>query len=325
QTNKRNLTIYPQQVLSNTIMIKRELDHLEDGYKKMQRYYREQDFYSLPEVYKNETTLGLWHTFGSRYGSSTRRTNNITPLLTDSYSSDIFDYQHLFSTGSGPMYYSMHEEPQTHLYYSFKASYFHFSAMADPSLILVGKKYEWAQPDFTREGALANPVSLLEMGFDVGHFSMDLYLVDIWQVGLLSGSQLIVETVGVPRLGMTYNNHLNKFQVSIGQGEAIINEAFGTNKAEKLKGSLLRVNYTSTHFKQVEWTYSFITRSIDYESTNINYSSSSYTHAGYGTYIYKNRYRLGGFLSLESYSQNLNSVDYDDNFIKAGGFVSLSF
>lgn len=324
--NKKSATIYPQQVLSNTIMIKRELDQLERGHQGILRYHREQDFYPVPEVHKNETSLALWHSFGSRYGSSTRRTNNVTPLLTDAYSSDIFDYQHLFSTGSGPMLYAMHEEPQTHVYYTFKASYFHFSAMADPSLILVGKKYKWDAADFTRQGGLANPVTMIEMGFDVGNFSLDLYLTDLWQVGLYAAGNLTVENMSVPRLGFTYGNHKQKFQLSVGQGQTTVREAFGTNVAETLKGNLLRFNYSSYHFNKMEFTYSFITRNIDYESTSLTYSDSSLTNALYGNYIYKTRYKFGGMLSVENFSQTMTGVsDYGETFLKVGGFASLSF
>ncbi|MGE0633699.1 MAG: hypothetical protein AB7O96_14895, partial [Pseudobdellovibrionaceae bacterium] len=83
-------TVFPQQILSDPVVIKKELDRLQQGYEKIKRYTREQNFYPLPHVHENSTRLGIWQNFNSRYGSSTKRINNLTPVLTDESSSDVF-------------------------------------------------------------------------------------------------------------------------------------------------------------------------------------------------------------------------------------------
>lgn len=118
--------IFPQQVLSHPVMIKREMDEFQAEAQRLKRYNREQKFYPVPEVYGNVTSLGLWHTFGYRHGGSSKRVSNFTPVLTDSYSSDIFDYQHTFVAGSAPIMTSLHEEPQVHSFIPLRLPIFTF-------------------------------------------------------------------------------------------------------------------------------------------------------------------------------------------------------
>ncbi len=177
--------IFPQQFLNDEVVIKRELDRLQEGYEKVDKYSQDQIFYPVPEVYRNVTSLGLWLSTGSRHGASDRR-NNMTPLLVDELSLGPFGYQHVIRTGSAPNRLLIHEEPQTQLFYAFKSAYFHASLFFDPNVVLVGSKYDWAAEDFHGVGASDRWVEafLIELGLDLGWFSMQLVPVSVGEIGV---------------------------------------------------------------------------------------------------------------------------------------------
>ncbi|HJX53348.1 MAG TPA: hypothetical protein VJ801_11325 [Polyangia bacterium] len=177
--------VFPQQFLNDEVVIKRELDRLQEGYEKVEKYSHDQLFYPVPEVYRNETSLGLWLSLGSRHGANDRR-NNLTPLLTDELSFGPFGYQHVIMTGSAPNRLLIHEEPQTQIYYAFKAAYFHASVLFDPNLVLVGGKYAWRYSDFSNYDANDRWVEsfLIELGFDIGNLSLQIVPVSVASVGM---------------------------------------------------------------------------------------------------------------------------------------------
>ncbi len=177
--------VFPQQFLNDEVVIKRELDRLQEGYEKVEKYSHDQLFYPMPEVYRNQTSLGLWLSLGSRHGATDRR-NNLTPLLTDELSFGPFGYQHIIMTGSAPNRLLLHEEPQTQIFYAFKAAYFHASVFFDPNLVLVGSKYNWRYTDFADHQATDRWVEsfLIELGFDVGNFSLQIVPVSVANVGM---------------------------------------------------------------------------------------------------------------------------------------------
>ena len=177
--------VFPQQFLNDEVVIKRELDRLQEGYEKVEKYSHDQLFYPVPEVHRNETSLGLWLSLGSRHGATDRR-NNLTPLLTDELSFGPFGYQHIIMTGSAPNRLLVHEEPQTQIFYAFKAAYFHASVFFDPNLVLVGDKYTWRYSDFVNYRASDRWVEsfLIEMGFDLGNFSLQIVPVSVTEVGM---------------------------------------------------------------------------------------------------------------------------------------------
>ncbi|MCB0367478.1 MAG: hypothetical protein H6624_02890 [Bdellovibrionaceae bacterium] len=327
QFNQGSTKIFPQQVLSHPVMIKRELDEFQSEAQRLKRYNREQKFYPVPEVFGNVTSLGLWHTFGYRHGGSSKRVSNFTPVLTDSYSSDIFDYQHTFVAGSAPIMTSLHEEPQVHSLYSFKASYFHFSAMADPNLILVGRNYEWQDGDFEGADDRWNSVSQIEMGFDFGHWAIQLYLADVYQVGMHNGIELENEAYGLNRFGLSYRTHKFAVEASLGVGKEEDEEGSGVIYTTKLSGH--RVNVTLFDLWKADWTYSLILRRLDFESSRFLYSSEASTHAIYVSYPWSRRYRLGGFLSVENHSNDYSQTGTSDSdsatYVKAGASFSLNF
>ncbi|MBU1910557.1 MAG: hypothetical protein KJ726_10960, partial [Verrucomicrobia bacterium] len=108
-------------------MIRRELDRLRKGYQELVDDIEDQKFYPVPQLYRNRTSLGFWGSLLSRYAASESRSNNLTPLLTNTYSSGPFRYQHIFFTGTTPNGLLLHNEAQTQVFYRFKAAYFHAS------------------------------------------------------------------------------------------------------------------------------------------------------------------------------------------------------
>ena len=145
-------TVYPQQLLNDPVSIKRELDRFAEGHQQIKQYEIDQDFYARPEIYENETQLGMWLAVSSRYGASHDRANNFTPYLVNDFSAGPFGFQSELKTGAGPLLQTIHEEPQTQMYYRLKADYFHFTGMVDPNLLLVGQKYKWSAGRAKRPG-----------------------------------------------------------------------------------------------------------------------------------------------------------------------------
>ena len=105
--------------------------------------------------------------------------------MVDQRSSGPFSFQQITLTGSGPLIYGIHEEPQTQIFYRFKSSYLHFAAMIDPSLFLVGSRYEWSRADI---GEVADDrfaqVGQMALGFDYGAWSLSLMAVNQIEVGV---------------------------------------------------------------------------------------------------------------------------------------------
>ena len=181
--------IFAQQILNDQIVIRRELDRLLEGYEQVVEYEQDQVFYPEPFVYRNRTMLGLWASMFSRYGASSTRSNNFTPLLVDELALGPFRYQHLFLSGAAPNDMFLHHEAQSQLFYRFKAAYFHTSVFFDPNLLLVGTKYPWRAEDFedeTLDDRLSETLGI-EFGFDWGPFALELFPAVLGQAGVKVG------------------------------------------------------------------------------------------------------------------------------------------
>lgn len=168
--------VFAQQILNDQIVIRRELDRLADGYLQILEYEQDQKFYPVPFLYRDRTMLGLWVSAFSRYGASTTRSNNLTPLLVDELALGPFRYQHLFLSGAAPNEALLHHEAQSQIYYRFKAAYFHTSVFFDPNLLLVGTRYDWRPEDLADERLddRLNEALGIELGFDWGPLAIEL-------------------------------------------------------------------------------------------------------------------------------------------------------
>lgn len=309
--------VYPQQLLSSPIAIKREFDRLEKGYEKILRYDSDQQFYPVPEVYTNETSLGLWLMGGSRYGASQNRKNNFAPYLVDERSDGPFGFQSLFKTGSGPLLQSIHEETQTQAYYRMKADYFHFTGMVDPNLLLVGSKYNWASDDMSAHDIRANETAMLELGFDYKKFAIEFYSGTV-SIGARQNDYFRKNTVGLGRVGLRYQSH-----------KWIFNILSGSSSVSDFQISFLRANIEWIPNRNYHFVMSAINRNLKFDGhvdenqsmPRFSVDSKSTTLALYGYMKFKKRYWGGILLSAENVSTNNETKLHP----KAGAMVSLSF
>jgi len=363
--NKKNgsktIAVYPQQMLYDSVQIKIELDRLQKGRERIDKYDVYQQFYAVPQIYKNISSLGYWFSYGSRYGASKSRNNNLTPILQNEFSSGIFGYQHLLLTGSAPMSYSIHEEPQTQVYYRFKADYFHMGVMLDPSMFLVPwEKYEWKREDLRKLDDRVNPNLALELGFDYSNFTIQWYM-DSLNMGVNSDTLGYYGPAVSYRIGLSYQNPFFKAEAQFDPSTFIDNVYYdfsGETEEETGIGSdeikienqvgLIRLNFETTYFENINIRYSFIYRRIglknsydgyevdddftasdEIKSKLFNYKSDSFTNAMYLIHSFKNKYSLGAFLALEYHtakSKHFQKEYNDDNFYpKCGVYASLFF
>lgn len=196
-------SVFPQQFINDQIVIKRELDRLMEGHDEVREYERDQIFYPMPEIYRNETALGLWTSHGSKHGATASRPNNFTPVLYDELSLGPFGYQHRLVTGAAPMPFSVHTEVQTQIYYRFKAAYFHASAMFDPNLLLVGSEYEWQIDDLAEDRPDLRIVEALmvELGFDWGPVALQISPGALGMIAARAGDAFNTEEHALFRFG----------------------------------------------------------------------------------------------------------------------------
>jgi hypothetical protein len=259
--------IFPQQFLNDEVVIKRELDRLQEGYDKVEKYSHDQLFYALPEIHRNETSLGLWLSYGSRHGASDRR-NNLTPLLTDELSLGPFGYQHVIMTGSAPNRLLIHEEPQTQLFYAFKAAYFHASVFFDPNVVLVGNKYDWRYTDFSDHRANDRWVEsfLIELGFDIGMLSLQIVPLSVGDIGMGGKQGYRASIPNLWRAGPRLVHRL--FQADITAGTNT-----GNNDEDRFVYVRANVDVPLSSGTQVGW--SGIYRSIDVKDRAIWHTPDS--------------------------------------------------
>jgi hypothetical protein len=195
--------VFPQQFINDQIVIKRELDRLMEGHDEIREYERDQVFYPVPELYHNETALGLWTSHGHKHGATASRPNNFTPVLYDELSLGPFGYQHRLVTGAAPMPFSVHTEIQTQIYYRFKAAYFHASAMFDPNLLLVGAEYDWKKNDLDadRPDLRITEALMVELGFDWGPLSLQISPGALSMIAARTGDAFVTEEHALFRFG----------------------------------------------------------------------------------------------------------------------------
>jgi len=317
--------VFPQQFLNDEVVIKRELDRLQEGYDKVEKYSHDQLFYPKPEVYRNETALGLWLSVGSRHGASDRR-NNFTPVLIDELSFGPFGYQHVIMTGSAPNRLLLHEEPQTQVFYAFKAAYFHASVFFDPNVVLVGSKYDWRYTDFRdhRAGDRWVEAFLIELGFDLGMFSLQIVPVSVGDIGMGGVAGFKPVSANLWRVGPRFVHR--RFQVDV---------TAGTNPGEYEHFVYARANLDVPLSDRTSVGWSGIYRSVDsgehwgwqtvdylnaahtYQSTTVVNAFRLRTHLG-------RRALLDGSLSVERNAGTFDDAATESQwFWKAG--VSGSF
>ena len=312
---------YPQQILSDPVAIKRELDRLQQGHEGMERYEEHQRFYAVPQLYRNRSFLGLWHMLGSRHGTSAHRSNNFTPVLMDQTSKGPFGFQQTITTGAAPILPSVHEETQTHFYYRFKADYFHASVMLDPAIAFLGSNYNWSANDL---GTLDDKIVekfFAELGFDFGHFALLFFPAGAVEAAFRVPGRFEQIGFNLPRFGLLYQDTRLKADLQVGHG-----------KRYSQQFRFWRANVAYEINSNLDIGLSFISRRLTYDNTVGNflqYDGNSTTIANYLNYYFAKKYYVGSLVSRESVSRNFknatNAFANRDSYLKAGLNFSIGF
>jgi hypothetical protein len=331
QSDEGRRRVFPQQFLNDEVVIKRELDRLQEGYEKVEKYSHDQLFYAVPEVYRNETSLGMWLSLGSRHGANDRR-NNLTPLLTDELSFGPFGYQHVIMTGSSPNRLLIHEEPQTQIFYAFKAAYFHASVFFDPNLVLVGDKYAWRYSDFSANDANDRWVEsfLIELGFDLGNLSLQIVPVSVASVGI--GGKVGYRKIdqNLWRLGPRFVHR--RFQADItagrspGNGEYSTYTTYARANLDVPLSSRTTVGWSGI-YRAVSSQKNYDWQTTEYDSVARAYNSSTFVNAFRIRALLGHRAAVEANLSIERASGTLDGAAraQTSTFLKGGVCGSFRF
>ena len=322
--------IIPQKLYSDTVDVKREFDRLQSGHKELATFIRKKVFYPRPEVYKNVSILGLWLTSGARYGASKSRSNNFSPFLRNEMSLGAYSYQHLITTGSGPVPDGTHLETQMHFYYRMKAEYVHLSFMGDPNLLLVGKQYQWKKEALDSVDFRGNETSFIEGGFDYGRFSFEISPTMAYSTAVRFGDQFESQIIDLIRFGLRYSglNHT-------------INFIYGTDIPKKhsfdQKFNIVRMNFNKKIRSKHEITFSAINKSSegsikylqDDKFSTHTFEFNSWSVAGIYKHQYRRRFYFGGLLGVESFSLKATEGEKQHKVepvqVSFGANVSLKF
>ena len=329
QSQKKLHKIYPQYLLPDPLMIKRDLDRLKAGYDRIRKYNSAKRFYAVPQVYTNETSLGIWANLGSRYGSSRNRSNSFIPAITSELTEGPFGFQRVLITGAAPMNYGIHDEPQVQAYYRLKASYVHFSIMVDINRFNMGsEKYKWSPEDMETNDNRENEIFHLAGGFDYGSFAIDLSMVNFMYYAIRHGSYFYRGDMNLNKGGLFYHNRFLRLELyhafatdskdppiplpddpAVGEKERI--EAINADLAAKPEFDtqflFYRLNLELFTLGKIRPVYSLIYKGLDFTREQdgqglgaFKYSSQSLTNTLYVHYPLDDDLKLSGYFSLES-------------------------
>lgn len=358
KTTDERYRIYPQYLLADPILIKKELDRLQEGYERLKGFHNDKVFYAKPQVYGNDASLGLWAVYGSRYGGTKQRNNNFIPEIVSEYSSGPFGFQHILVTGNALMPTGVHEEPQMHFFYGLKSDYVHFNVMVDFNRYVIGEsKYQWHSDDLDTNDHRDNDTLNVSGGFDYGPFAIDFSIWNRIQYGVRYGDNFHESSINLNKGGLTFENRAFKASVYFGYGDDKKDDSIpipdGASEWEiayiesynaYLEGLpdfttdyvFGRLNLTFYTFGLFNPRYSLIFREIDFRrETDSNgdgafrYRGTSLTNALYMTYPFDDEIRFSGFLSVELLENSFGESSLDDSssriFPKAGFNAALIF
>ncbi|NQU64945.1 MAG: hypothetical protein HQ517_11800, partial [SAR324 cluster bacterium] len=219
QSNKR-AQIYPQHLLEDRLLIKKELDRLNEGYERLRGYSADKVFYPKPQVYGNKAKLGFWGNIGSRYGASKLRKNNFIPVISSESSDGPFGFQRILVTGNALMPSGVHEEPQIQFYYRLKADYVHFAIMVDFNRFVIGEsEYKWQKEDLQENDHRENDKLNIGGGFDYGNFAVDISIWNSIQYGVRVGENFHDSSISLNKVGLIFENRSLKAELYSGFGD----------------------------------------------------------------------------------------------------------
>ena len=350
--------IYPQHLLEDPLLIKRELDRLKEGYDRLRGYSNDKDFYAKPQVYGNEARLGVWGNIGSRYGASKQRQNNFIPEIISEDSDGPFGFQDILVTGNALLPTGVHEEPQMHFYYRLKADYVHFAIMVDFNRYVIGEsKYQWHEEDLLENDHRDNDTFNVAGGFDYGYFSIDISLWNRIQYGVKVGENFFGNSINLNKMGFIFENRTLKAELYSGFGndqkrepfplpdnanpwETAYIEAYNAYLAQQpeffAKYVLYRLNFTLFSFSPFNPRYSLVYRAIRFQREpnlvgdgGFKYRGASLTNTLYMEYPLDDEIKLSGYLSIELLENRYGLTVLTDSsnrlFPKGGVNIALIF
>ena len=332
------VTLYPQFLLGDPLMIKKELDRLEKGYTRLTEYADNKKFYPVPQVYGNDTILGLWYNTGSRYGASQSRTNNLIPMLRSELSEGPFHFQRVWITGAGPMPWSIQEEIQNQLYYRLKSDYLHFSILYDIERLVIGEStYRWKSEDLNPRDDRINEIFHIGGGFDRGPFAFG-YTITNTQYAIRFDDRFFFSRAMLHKFDLTY--HHRDFRVDFihafgSDRKPTVAEAARGNTEEDLQAAeaelalipdwegdhrIYRFNLRLTLSGDFQLLYSAIHRKLDFHLGpdpdglgEFVYRSESVTNALYLDFPLDPDLRLHLYFSLEAHSNSFGLILHDES------------
>ncbi|MDH4249067.1 MAG: hypothetical protein OEW39_14780 [Deltaproteobacteria bacterium] len=311
--------LYPQSLVADPVWIKKELDHLREGHEKLKAYIQSKRFYPVPQLFSNDTLLGLWLNVGSRHGASRNRNNNLIPVLIRGYSEGPFGFQRVWVIGASDMPYSVHEEVQTQLYYQLKADHIHFSVMYDISAPLVGEgKYNWSPGELGARDDRWNELFHVAGGLDISRIAGDVSVTTV-QYALRHRDLFFTNRVQMLKAGLVYRDKDINLGVSHGRAydekpafemprdgstEEIISTAHIPEFHTWLGVTRLNLDYLSR--KDTVLRYSLIYRSLDFQRLQdmeglgaVVYASRSLSQALYLDQVLQQDLSITGYVALE--------------------------
>ncbi len=288
------ISIYPQEYTSDPVDIKRRMDGITTQLDILRSYRKRQKFYAVPQIYKNLTSLGYWFPLGGRHGSSSGRSNNLTPILSNELSLGPFSYQHIFLSGSTPLNKLVHAEAQTQFYYALKADYFRFSFFLDPNKYLVqSEKYKWQRRDFKKEGGQHFESTAASFGLDFGPLSFGLTTGQLHN-GIYRGGDFRKSDSTLNKYYLAYQNHL--FSTEMIYGKANSDDYDESNNPIDDDYKHFRYNLKLDLWDDYSASYSLIHYTYRYSGLA---KAHGLTNAVYGTYRWSYKYIFKAMLGLE--------------------------
>jgi hypothetical protein len=318
-------TIFPQTQLGDPLLIKAELDRLEEGYARTEGYRDSQKFYAVPQLFANETLLGISVNAGSRYGATGTRKNSFIPVLVSGLSEGPFGFQRVWVAGAAPMPYSVHEEVQTQLYYRLKADYLHFSFQYDINQAIIGSSnYKWQPGDLDSNDDRWSEIFHIAGGFDYGPLAFELGLTSVGYA-VRQETNFFEDRAELLKLGFTFHRRGFKsdFYYGIGTDQKPSLEELTENGSEEdveeaeaklaaipdfhTRLRFFRMNLAFPGTGRTRLTYSLIYRWLDFERKEdleglgaFRYVGRSLTNALYKDFSLNEDLTLSLFASLEA-------------------------
>jgi hypothetical protein len=298
------LSVIAEQSLEDPVLIKRMLDHLREGYRKVEEYYERQTYYAVPQKYHNKTRLGTWTLVSSRYTNVGGRRINFLPLVEDELSEGPFSFQRVIKSGVAPILWSVQDEPNLQVFYGMKADYIHAELFVDPMLILIGNRYDWSRGQLNRHDDRLVETGGLEFGIDIGNVSLMLVTVG-GRSGLRHEEDFGTGNFSTLSFGASYQSNHTRLLVYSGSAEVDIRFLDKTGGSWNLshRKVILETPLTETFKTRIQW----LTRSLDNQkkisdkpAPVVKYQSTYNTVSGQLDWDLSYRWTVSTLIAVES-------------------------